>query len=273
MTLVMGIVNVTPDSFSDGGKWATADAAIERGLALAHDGAQIIDVGGESTRPGAQRVEPDEEIARVIPVVTALAAEGLTVSVDTMRARTAQAAVGAGASMVNDVSGGLADPAMARTIAELECDYVAMHWRAHSTHMDAHDTYRDVVTDVYDELHARVEALHDAGVSSERIVIDPGLGFSKVGANNWRLLAHLDVLQRMGPRMLIGASRKRFVGSVIDRPDGPVSAPEDRDFATSAITTMCVERNVWAVRVHNVRAAYDAIRVVSAWQNAHDQQE
>ncbi len=269
----MGILNVTPDSFSDGGQWDTADAAIAQALTLAKEGAQIIDVGGESTRPGASRVDPDTERDRVLPVITALAAEGLIVSVDTMRASTALAAVEAGARIVNDVSGGLADPAMVPTVAALDCDYVAMHWRAHSPHMDALDTYDDLVADVYRELLERVTVLHDAGVAAERIVIDPGLGFSKVGDSNWRLLAHLDVFKGMGPRMLIGASRKRFVGAIADRPDIDNPPPSERDYATTAITTMCAEREVWAVRVHNVRAARDAVQVVSAWQNALDPQE
>ena len=272
MTLVMGILNVTPDSFSDGGRWDSADAAIARGLELAREGADIVDVGGESTRPGAARVEAGEEVARVLPVIEALAGEGLTVSVDTMRARTARAAVDAGARIVNDVSGGLADPDMARIVAELECDYVAMHWRAHSTRMDALDTYDDVVAEVHNELLQRVFALQDAGVATERIIIDPGLGFAKVGDSNWRLLSRLDVLRGMGPRILVGASRKRFVGAAIAR-GGEAPEPSLRDHATTAITALCAERDVWAVRVHDVRAARDAINIVSAWQNAPDTQE
>jgi dihydropteroate synthase len=272
MTLVMGILNVTPDSFSDGGKWDTARAAIEQGLALANDGADIIDVGGESTRPGAQRVDPEEEVRRVLPVVKALASEGLTVSIDTMRASTARAAIEAGASIVNDVSGALADPDMAAAVAQLDCDIVAMHWRAHSPEMDAHDVYDDVVADVHNELLQRVFALQDAGVATERIIVDPGLGFAKVGDSNWDLLAHLDVLRGMGQRILVGASRKRFVGAAIARDGEDPANPQARDHATTAITTLCAQQNVWAVRVHDARAARDAIQVVSAWQNARNRE-
>lgn len=273
MTLVMGILNVTPDSFSDGGQWNRHDAAVAKGISLAAAGADIVDVGGESTRPGAERVAPDVELERVVPVVQALTAAGVTVSVDTMRADTARAAVAAGASIVNDVSGGLADPAMARTVADLDCDFVAMHWRAHSTRMDALDHYEDVVAEVHHELGERVRVLQDAGVATSRIIIDPGLGFSKVGDNNWRLLAHLEVLAHMGQRILVGASRKRFVGAAIARDSAPEQHPSERDHATTAITALCAERNVWGVRVHDARAAHDAIQVVSAWQNAREPQE
>lgn len=273
MTQVMGILNVTPDSFSDGGKWSTADAALAQGLSLAADGADIVDVGGESTRPGAQRVDPATELARVLPVVEALAQAGITVSVDTMRASTARAAVAAGAHIINDVSGGLADPDMVRTVPDLECQYVAMHWRAHSPHMDALDSYTDVVADVYRELEQRVGALHAAGVAPERVIIDPGLGFSKVGTSNWELLANLEVFQAMGPRVLVGASRKRFVGGVITTDSARAADPTQRDHATTAITALCAERHVWAVRVHNVQAARDAVQVVSAWQKPREPQE
>ncbi|WP_203653176.1 dihydropteroate synthase [Demequina activiva] len=269
MTLVMGILNVTPDSFSDGGRFLTADAAIAQGLELARQGADIIDVGGESTRPGAERVEPGEEVERVLPVVEALAAEGLTVSIDTMRARTARAAVDAGARLVNDVSGGLADPDMARIVGELECEYVAMHWRAHSPQMDATDAYRDVVAEVRDELAARVDALVSAGVRPERIVLDPGLGFSKVTDSNWPLLARMRDWAG-DHRVLVGASRKRFLGAAIARDGVDAADPAAREHATTAITALCADRDVWAVRVHDARAARDAVQVVSAWQNALD---
>ena len=273
MTRVMGILNVTPDSFSDGGHWDTADAAVAQGMRLAFAGADIIDVGGESTRPGAERVDPELELARVLPVVAGLAQEGLTVSIDTMRASTAHAAVQAGASIVNDVSGGLADPNMARVVAQTDCDFVAMHWRAHSAQMDALDSYDDVVKEVSNELTHRIHALHAAGVPRERIIIDPGLGFSKVGDSNWALLAHLEVLQGMGQRVLVGASRKRFVGAAVAREQAPEHQPSDRDFATTAITTLCAQQGVWGVRVHNARAAHDAIQVVGAWQKAQEPQE
>ncbi|MDE0573672.1 dihydropteroate synthase [Demequina sp. B12] len=272
MTLVMGIVNVTPDSFSDGGRWASADAAIEQGLRLARQGADIIDVGGESTRPGAAPVDRAEEHARVVPVVEALTAEGLTVSIDTMWASTAQAAVAAGASLVNDVSGGLADPVMASTVADAGCDFVAMHWRAPSALMDARDSYVDVVAEVRDELAARLDALTAAGIDAQRIILDPGLGFSKVGESNWPLLANIGAWAG-DARVLIGASRKRFLGAAIAVPGLAHPEPEGRDHATTAVTTLCADRGVWGVRVHDAQAAADAIAVVSAWQNAFDTEE
>jgi dihydropteroate synthase len=273
-TMVMGILNVTPDSFSDGGLFASADAAIARGLALRAEGADIVDVGGESTRPGALRVDPAEELARVIPVVEALAAAGVPVSIDTMRAATARAAVGSGARLINDVSGGLADPEMPATVALLGVDYVAMHWRAHSTEMDARDTYADVVSEVRFELAARVAALVAAGVDESRIILDPGLGFSKVGESNWPLLARMADWSG-GSRVLVGASRKRFLAAVIaGRPplvpgaDGRAAPPSAREHATTAVTTLAAAAGAWAVRVHDVSAACDAIAVVSAWQEA-----
>jgi dihydropteroate synthase len=261
-TLVMGIVNVTPDSFSDGGRFLSADAAIARGLALAADGADIVDVGGESTRPGATRVEPEEELARVLPVIEALASAGIPVSIDTMRAATAAAAVGAGACLVNDVSGGLADEEMAGTVARLGVDFVAMHWRAHSPEMDARDTYADVVAEVRDELASRVAALTAAGIAQSKLVLDPGLGFAKVGDSNWPLLAHLQEWSA-GARVLVGASRKRFLGATIGAAD-----PAEREHATTAVTTLAAAAGAWAVRVHDARAACDALAVVSAWQAA-----
>ncbi len=262
--LVMGILNVTPDSFSDGGRFEAVDDAIAWGLQLRDDGADIVDVGGESTRPGAERVEPAVERQRVRPVVAALVAEGVRVSVDTMRAETAAAAIEAGATLVNDVSGGLADPAMASMVADAGVDYVAMHWRAHSDRMDDLDAYDDVVAEVRAELAARVEALTAAGVEPERIVLDPGLGFSKVGANNWPLLAHLDEILALGHRVVVGASRKRFLGEVVARDDGPLA----RESATTAVTALAADAGAWAVRVHDARAARDALGVVSAWHDA-----
>ncbi len=282
-TIVMGILNVTPDSFSDGGLYESAEAAIAHGLAMAADGADIVDVGGESTRPGARRVEPAEELARVIPVVEALAAAGVPVSIDTMRAATAGAAVAAGACLINDVSGGLADPDMAAAVAALEADYVAMHWRAPSTEMDARDAYGDVVAEVRSELASRVAALVAAGVDERRIILDPGLGFAKVGESNWPLLARMDEWSG-GARVLVGASRKRFLGAVIDRAAadravadgaaagraaaGRAAQPSAREHATTAVTTLAARAGAWAVRVHDVSAACDAIAVVSAWQEA-----
>jgi len=266
-TLVMGVLNVTPDSFSDGGLFLDADDAIARGLALARDGADIVDVGGESTRPGAERITAEQELSRVLPVVAALTAEGVAVSIDTMHASTAQAAVDAGACLINDVSGGLADPHMPAVVAQAGVDFVAMHWRAHSPQMDDHDRYDDVVAEVASELAARVDALVAAGVNRNRIVLDPGLGFAKVSDSNWPLLAHVEEWAA-GHRVLIGASRKRFLRAAISRPGNEDPAAEHREHATTAVTTLSAAVGVWAVRVHDPRAARDAIAVVSAWQDA-----
>ncbi|MEX0913668.1 MAG: dihydropteroate synthase [Demequina sp.] len=236
-------------------------------MRLAEQGADVVDVGGESTRPGAKPVEPGVEAQRVLPVVEALASAGVTVSIDTMRARTARAAVDAGASIVNDVSGGLADADMAPIVAELEVDFVAMHWRAHSTHMDQRDRYGNVVAEVRDELAARVDALTAAGVAPERLILDPGLGFAKVTDSNWPLLANMDVWSG-GHRVLIGASRKRFLGAVVAHDGEEPPGPQGREHATTAVTALAAQAGAWAVRVHDVRAACDAIAVASAWQNA-----
>ena len=266
MTLVMGILNVTPDSFSDGGLFAAADAAVEHAAELVAAGADLVDVGGESTRPGAAPVPPAEELRRVIPVIRELSARGIVTSIDTMHAATARAAVEAGASIVNDVSGGLADPAMAATVADLDVDYVCMHWRAHSPGMDALDSYADVVAEVRDELAARVDALIAAGVGDHRIVLDPGLGFSKVTDSNWPLLARMDAWAG-GRRVLIGASRKRFLGAAIARAGVDAADPGAREHATTAVTALAAHAGAWAVRVHDAGAAADAVRVVSAWNN------
>ena len=262
-TLVMGVVNVTPDSFSDGGRWFDADAAIAHGLELAAQGADVLDVGGESTRPGAARVEPDEELRRVVPVVRELAGRGIRVSVDTMRAATAVAAVEAGAEIINDVSAGLADAAMAPIVAETGVRYVAMHWRGHSDRMDSLAEYRDVAVEVRDELAARVDALVAAGVAFDRVILDPGLGFAKRGAQNWELLARLDVLGELGLPILVGASRKRFVGALL-----PEAAPmEDRDLPTAVISALSAQAGAWGVRVHDVRGTRRALDVLGAWQS------
>jgi len=264
-TLVMGVVNVTPDSFSDGGLWFDPDRAVGHGLELRAQGADLLDVGGESTRPGAPRVPEDEELRRVLPVVRALADEGAVVSVDTTRPAVAEAALAAGAVVVNDVSGGLADPAMPRLVAEAGVVYVAMHWRGPSDVMDSLATYDDVVRDVRDELAARLDALVAAGVRPEQVVLDPGLGFAKPGSDNWPLLAHLDVLAALGRPVLVGASRKLFLGHLLAGPDGVPVPPEARDAATAAVSALCAAAGVWCVRVHEVEASADAVRVGAAW--------
>jgi dihydropteroate synthase len=261
-TVIMGVLNVTPDSFSDGGRWVDADAAIAHARELSDAGADIIDVGGESTRPGAARVDPDAEQSRVIPVIEALSAAGTAVSVDTMNASTARAAADAGAAIVNDVSGGLADPDMAATVASLDVGFIAMHWRGHSDRMNELARYGDVVTDVRDELAERVAALTTAGVRRERIILDPGLGFAKNGAHNWQLLARLDELAALGHPLLIGASRKRFLGGLL-----PAGAPvADRDLPTAVVSALAAQAGVWGVRVHDVAGTRRALDVVRAWQ-------
>lgn len=267
-TLVMGVVNVTPDSFSDGGRWFDADGAVAHGVELLAQGADILDVGGESTRPGAARVPDAEERRRVLPVVRALAAAGAVVSVDTTRPSLAAEAVAAGARIINDVSGGLADAAMRAVVAETGVVYVAMHWRGHADVMDGLAGYDDVVTDVRDELSGRLDELVAAGVALEQVVLDPGLGFAKPGSDNWPLLAHLDVLESLGRPLLVGASRKRFLGHLLAGPDGVPVPPERRDLATGAVTALAAGAGVWAVRVHEVSASVDAVRVAAAWRAA-----
>lgn len=264
-TLVMGVVNVTPDSFSDGGQWFDPDRAIAHGLELLAQGADLLDVGGESTRPGAARVPGDEELRRVLPVVGALASEGAVVSVDTTRPAVARAAVEAGAVVVNDVSGGLADAAMRHVVAETGVVYVAMHWRGHADVMDALAVYDDVVTDVRDELAQRLDELLAAGVRPDQVVLDPGLGFAKPGRDNWPLLAHLHVLASLGRPVLVGASRKRFLGHLLAGPDGVPAAPRERDRATAAVSALCAAAGAWCVRVHDVPGSADAVRVGAAW--------
>lgn len=267
-TLVMGVVNVTPDSFSDGGRWFEPDAAVRHGLELLADGADLLDVGGESTRPGAVRVPVEEERRRVLPVVRALVAEGATVSVDTTRAEVAAEAVDAGAAVVNDVSGGLADAAMLATVARTGAVFVAMHWRGHADVMDDLARYDDVVADVRDELAARVAAAEQAGVRREQLVLDPGLGFAKPGSDNWPLLAHLDALTSLGLPVLVGASRKRFLGHLLAAPDGTPAPPGRRDAATAAVSALAAVAGAWCVRVHDVAGSADAVRVAAAWAGA-----
>jgi dihydropteroate synthase len=261
-TLVMGVLNVTPDSFSDGGRWFDVDAAVAHGRALAAEGADVVDVGGESTRPGAARPGVAEELRRVLPVVQALAAADVVVSIDTMQAEVAAAAVQAGARLVNDVSGGLADPAMLDTVAGLDAPYVAMHWRGHSTVMQDRTRYDDVVTDVGRELADRLERARAAGIAPDRLVLDAGFGFAKTGEHNWELLRRLEELDALGVPQLVGVSRKAFLGALLaDDEETPRPAPE-RDDATTALTTLLALRGVWGVRVHAVRASRDAIAVV-----------
>ncbi|GLW66008.1 dihydropteroate synthase [Actinomadura rubrobrunea] len=262
--LVMGVVNVTPDSFSDGGAWFDVDKAVRHGLDLMAEGADLVDVGGESTRPGAQRVSRDEELRRVIPVIEALAAEGVPLSVDTMRAEVAEAAVAAGARLVNDVSGGLADPAMPRVVAAAGVPYVVMHWRGHSHDMQTRAVYDDVVREVREELLRRVDAVLAEGVDPSMIVLDPGLGFAKHPEHNWALLARLDVLRDTGFPVLVGASRKRFLGRLLAGPDGTPRLFADCDDATVAVSSLVAAAGAWCVRVHRVRPNADAVRVAAA---------
>jgi dihydropteroate synthase len=265
----MGVVNVTPDSFSDGGQWFDPDAAIEHGLELMAAGADIVDVGGESTRPGAVRVDAQEELRRIIPVIDKLAAAGAVVSVDTMHADVAQQAVDAGAVLVNDVSGGVADPAMVPFIAASGLPFVVMHWRGHSADMQKRATYDDVVDDVRRELGNRVAAIVEAGVNVDQLVLDPGLGFAKSpdGDDNWALLRHLDVVMSLDRPVLIGASRKAFLGRLL-AVDGVPRAPIERDHASSAVTALAAAAGAWAVRVHDVVADVDAVRVAARWSAA-----
>ena len=265
---VMGVVNVTPDSFSDGGSFVQADAAIAHGLAMAANGADIVDVGGESTRPGAEPVQPDEEWRRVGPVVTELAAAGLVVSIDTMHRVTAERALRAGARIVNDVSGGLNDADLPRLVAEAGVPYVVMHWRARSADMQSRAVYDDVVRDVCGELTARVDALLALGISTDQLVLDPGLGFAKTAAHNWSLLANLGDLLALGRPLLVGASRKSFLGGLLAGPDGAPRPTDGRDNATTALTALVAVRGAWAVRVHDVAASRDAVEVVAAFRKA-----
>jgi dihydropteroate synthase len=264
----MGVVNVTPDSFSDGGRWFEPGAAVAHGRALLDEGADLLDVGGESTRPGAVRVPVEEELRRVLPVIEALAAAGAAVSVDTTRALVARRALDAGAVLVNDVSGGLADEDMYAVVAGAGVAYVAMHWRGHADVMDANDSYGDVVADVRRELAVRVEAMRAAGLRDEQVVLDPGLGFAKAGASNWPLLARLPELVGDGFPVLVGASRKRFLGHLLAGPDGEPTPPVDRDGATHAISAFVAAAGAWAVRVHDVRGSAHAVRVATAWHRA-----
>ncbi|WP_425832331.1 dihydropteroate synthase [Streptomyces fractus] len=265
---VMGVVNVTPDSFSDGGRWFDTTAAIKHGLDLVAEGADLVDVGGESTRPGASRVDEDEELRRVIPVVRGLASEGVTISVDTMRASVAEQSLAAGASLVNDVSGGLSDPEMVPVVAAAGAPFVVMHWRGLLEGTNVPGTYEDVVSEVVSELHARVEAAIEGGIAPDRIVVDPGLGFSKNAEHDLSLLAHLDRLHALGHPVLVAASRKRFLGHVLAGEQGAPPPARERDAATAAVSALAAQAGAWAVRVHEVRATADAVRVARAVEGA-----
>lgn len=264
--LVMGVVNVTPDSFSDGGRWITTDLAVAHGRQLIAQGADLLDVGGESTRPGARRVDPAEEQNRVLPVIRELADAGVAVSVDTIHAATAAAAIEAGAVIVNDVSGGLADPAMAGVLADAGVVYICQHWRGDPRTMDGLTDYGgDVLAGVEAELRARLDGLADAGLADEQVVIDPGLGFAKTHEQSWRLLAATARLREDLRRpVLIGASRKRFLALAL--PDDVAADPLARDAATAATTALAAAAGAWAVRVHEVPASRDAVRTASLWK-------
>ena len=249
--LVMGILNVTPDSFADGGKHFTLEHAISHGLSMIEDGVDIIDVGGESTRPGAERVSEEEEERRVIPVIAGLAGQGVEISVDTMRASIAKKAVEAGASIVNDVSGGQADPLMFSTVAQLNCKYTLMHWRGHSKDMNSRAQYGDVVEDVIDEITIQLDKALAAGIARENIILDPGLGFSKDSEHNWEILNRIDEFVALGYPVLIGHSRKRFIGG---------ATPDDREEGTLAISQSLVGKGIWAVRVHSVAAHVNLVK-------------
>ncbi|GHH85423.1 dihydropteroate synthase [Streptomyces sulfonofaciens] len=261
---VMGVVNVTPDSFSDGGRFFDATTAVKHGLDLVAQGADLVDVGGESTRPGAARVDEAEELRRVVPVVRGLASEGVAVSVDTMRASVAERALAEGALLVNDVSGGLADPAMIPVVAEAAAPFVVMHWRGFLEGPNVRGVYADVVSEVVTELRARIDAVVDGGVRADRIVIDPGLGFSKDAEHDLTLLAHLDRLADLDRPVLVAASRKRFLGRVLASPDGAPPPARERDAATAAVSAIAAHQGAWAVRVHEVRPTADAVRVARA---------
>ena len=249
--LVMGILNVTPDSFADGGLHFDESLAIAHGLEMIDDGVDIIDIGGESTRPGADRVSEEEEQARVIPVIRALAKQKVTISVDTMRASTAQRAIEAGASIVNDVSGGAADPEMFSTVAALGCKYTLMHWRGHSKDMNSKAVYNDVVADVIQEITIQLDKALAAGIKRENIILDPGIGFAKDAEHNWEILNRIDEFVALGYPVLIGHSRKRFLGG---------DSPDQREEATVQVTQSLVSKGIWGVRVHGVKANVKAIR-------------
>ena len=268
--LIMGVVNITPDSFSDGGQFLDTDAAVSHALELIAQGANIIDLGGESTRPGALRVKLEDEQSRVIPVIEKLVqnetfkASNALISIDTMNAQTAVLAVRAGASIVNDVSGGLADEQMFDALKDLDCKFVISHWRGFSETMDSMNNYESVAIDVASELRQRVEKAIASGISRERLIIDPGLGFAKDIAQNWHLVARLDELEKLQLPILVGASRKRFIAGALEPDDAAAVSNQRRDVATAVLTALLLQRKLWGVRVHNVATTLDAIKVVEA---------
>lgn len=273
----MGVINITPDSFSDGGQFLNSNEAVKHALELVREGANIIDLGGESTRPGALRVKLEEEQARVLPVIEALIqnaefkASGAIISIDTMNAQTAALAVAAGAAIVNDVSGGLADDQMFAELKNLKCKFIVSHWRGFSETMDSLNNYTSVAKDVAQELIERVAKAEAAGISRDRLIIDPGLGFAKDIAQNWHLVARLDELEKLGLPILVGASRKRFLAGALEPQDAAGVSNQRRDLATAVLTALLLQRKLWGVRVHNVATTLDAIKVVEALAFANEE--
>ena len=268
---VMGVINVTPDSFSDGGKFLSFENAMEQARLLVSQGAEILDVGGESTRPGSNRIPMEEEQQRVLPVIAAIKKElKVLVSIDTMNSETARKAVEAGADIVNDVSGGLADPKMFQAIADQDCLYVLGHWRGFSDVMDQRTQYSDVAREVVGELAEQVSVAVASGIARERIIVDPGLGFAKDMQQNWDLVARLDELKQLGLPILVGASRKRFIAHALDRENPQDVDHGRRDVATAVLTALLLQRKLWGVRVHNVQTTVDAISVVAALKEAEE---
>ena len=273
----MGVINITPDSFSDGGQFLDSNEAVKHALELIREGANIIDLGGESTRPGALRVKIDEEQARVLPVIEALMqnaefkASGAIISIDTMNAQTAALAVAAGAKIVNDVSGGLADEQMFAELKNLNCKFIVSHWRGFSETMDSLNNYTSVAKDVAEELIERVAKAEAAGISRDRLIIDPGLGFAKDIAQNWHLVARLDELEKLELPILVGASRKRFLAGALEPQDAAGVSHQRRDLATAVLTALLLQRKLWGVRVHNVATTLDAIKVVEALAFANEE--
>ena len=273
----MGVINITPDSFSDGGLFLETEQAVKHALELVAEGANIIDLGGESTRPGALRVKLEDEQARVLPVIkelienTEFKSSGATISIDTMNAQTAALAVAAGASIVNDVSGGLADDQMFAALKDLNCKFIISHWRGFSETMDSMNNYTSVAIDVAKELTERVAKAEAAGISKDRLIIDPGLGFAKDIAQNWHLVARLDELEKLGLPILVGASRKRFLAGALEPEDAAGVSNQRRDLATAVLTALLLQRKLWGVRVHNVSTTLDAIKVVEALAFANEE--